>query len=109
CFLSGTWLVGENLRPELYGMSIGFALSILVEFLLYLYEYRKFLLLFLKCSFSSKELRLTISYLYNIEVNGKYLLVKSHRLQDTYQPVGGVYKYFNPDGKSQLDKLGIIT
>jgi hypothetical protein len=109
CFISGTWIFGESLRQELYGMAIGFALAILVELVLYLYEYRRFLLLFLKCSFSSKELRLTISYLYNIEVNGKYLLVKSHRLQDTYQPVGGVYKYFNPDGKSQLDKLGIIT
>lgn len=30
-------------------------------------------------------------------------------MQDTYQPVGGVYKYFNPDGKTHLEKLGIIT
>lgn len=37
-------------------------------------------------------IRLSISYLYKIKLDNKYLLVKSHRIPDQFQPVGGVYK-----------------
>jgi hypothetical protein len=105
----GRWVVSNELRPELYGMSIGCLLVILAELVFYAYDHRHFLKLYWKCFPSKKELRLSISYLYRIEVNGKYLLVKSNRLHDTYQPVGGVYKYFNPEGRRQLEELGMVT
>lgn len=41
----------------------------------------------------NKDIRLSISYLYRIQIDGKYLLVKGNRL-NRYQPVGGVYKYY---------------
>lgn len=40
-----------------------------------------------------KEIRISISYLFQININGKYLLVKGNRINQ-YQPVGGVYKVF---------------
>jgi hypothetical protein len=105
----GRWVVSDELRPELYGMSIGCLLIILAELIFYAYDHRHFLKLYWSCFRSKKELRLSIAYLYRIEVNGKYLLVKSNRLHDTYQPVGGVYKYFNPEGRRQLEELGMVT
>lgn len=43
--------------------------------------------------FKAKEIRLSLSYLFRIKVDGKYLLVKGNRINQ-YQPVGGVYKRF---------------
>ena len=43
----------------------------------------------------NKEIRLSFSYLYRIQVDGKYLLVKGNKLKKQYQPVGGVYKYYD--------------
>lgn len=39
-------------------------------------------------------IRFSISYLYRIENKGKFLLVRSNRIKDYFQPVGGAYKYF---------------
>lgn len=107
----GKWFAGQNLQPELYGMSIGFTAALLIEVVVFLYKERAFLLLYWDClkPWIRPELRLTIAYLYRIEMNGKYLLVKSNRLVNTYQPVGGVYKYFHPEAKKALDGIGAIT
>jgi hypothetical protein len=45
-----------------------------------------------KTKFRKTQIRLSISYLYQIEVLGKYLLVKGLRVPNQFQPVGGVYK-----------------
>lgn len=42
-----------------------------------------------------KDIRISISYLFRIKINGKFLLIKSSRIQDSYQPVGGVYKRYD--------------
>lgn len=46
------------------------------------------------CNLRYREtpIRLSISYLYKIKLDNKYLLVKSQRIPNQYQPVGGVYK-----------------
>lgn len=54
--------------------------------------------------FRDKEIRLSISYLYRIKVNGKYLLVRGNRLKNQFQPVGGVYKYYR-EAKRFLDDI----
>lgn len=54
--------------------------------------------------YSKKDIRLSFSYLFKIEVNGKYLLVKGNRLKRQFQPIGGVYKYY-PEAKSTLDEF----
>lgn len=44
--------------------------------------------------YRKKKLRLSISYLFKIKVYDKYLLVKGNRINQ-FQPVGGVYKYYD--------------
>lgn len=51
------------------------------------------LLLKTKLLYWNKDVRMSISYLYRIQVNGKYLLVKN-RKWNYYQLVGGAYKAF---------------
>lgn len=110
-FSWGRWFASDNLKPELYGITIGIVAAILIEYGLLIYQKRKFLTLYLDCwnPFTKKELRLTIAYLFKIEVNGKYLLVKSHRNPNLYQPVGGVYKYFYPEAQKDLARMCIVT
>lgn len=55
-----------------------------------------------------KEVRISISYLYRIEDRGRYLLIKGQRLENQYQPVGGVYK-FNPSARGRLQNWGVLT
>lgn len=45
---------------------------------------------------NKNQIRISYSYLFRIEVNGCYLLVKDEQGRNNYHPVGGVYKY-NPD------------
>lgn len=48
----------------------------------------------------NKDIRFSISYLYRIKIDNKYLLIKGGNIGQ-YQPVGGVYKYY----KSFSDKI----
>lgn len=51
-----------------------------------------------------------MAYLFKIECRGKYLLVKNTRFEnETYQPVGGVYKFFHPEATDKLSTMTIIT
>lgn len=52
----------------------------------------------------NKNIRLSCAYLFKINKDGKYLLIKGNRI-DQYQPVGGVYKYYNSfnEIKSKLE------
>lgn len=42
----------------------------------------------------NKDIRLSCAYLFQIKQGGKYLLIKGNRIEQ-YQPVGGVYKYYD--------------
>lgn len=110
-FIWANWFAGVNLQTELYGIVVGGVMVLLIELVDLLIREWPFLKLYWDCwkPWTEKEIRLTIAYLYRIEVNGKYLLVKSNRIANTYQPVGGVYKYYNPEAKQELDCMGAIT
>lgn len=54
--------------------------------------------------YRQKSVYLSFSYLYKIEVDNKYLLIRGNRLKNRYQPVGGVYKYYR-EAKPALEKL----
>jgi len=41
----------------------------------------------------AKNIRFSCAYLFRIVVDGKYLLVKDEQGRNTFQPLGGVYKY----------------
>lgn len=108
----GKFFAGENLQPELFGMAIGGAYILLVELACLLYEERMFLRLYFNCFVLKRNspLRLSIAYIYKIESQGKYLLVKNGRFDTpTYQPVGGVYKYFYPEATKTLNEMSIVT
>jgi len=45
-----------------------------------------------KTIYRKEEIRFSISYLYRIKINSKYFLVRSKRIENLFQPVGGVYK-----------------
>lgn len=60
-----------------------------------------------KIKYKDKDIYISFSYLYRIEVDGKYLLVRGHRLKNQYQPIGGVYKYY-PEAKSFLNSIRVV-
>ena len=61
-------------------------------------------LFFQSIKYYNKNIRLSISYLYSIELDGKYLLVKGNRIDNQFQPVGGVYKFYD-EAKPELEKF----
>ena len=58
-----------------------------------------------KILYCSKDIRLSIAYLYRIKVENEYLLVKS-RTRGYYQPVGGCYNSL-PSSKTIFEELGV--
>lgn len=54
--------------------------------------------------YRKKEIRLSFSYLFRIQVDGKYLLIRGNRLKNQYQPIGGVYKYYT-EAKPKLESF----
>lgn len=55
--------------------------------------------------YRKKEIRLSIAYLFRINIDGNYLLVKS-RLKPVYQPVGGAFKTL-PGSEKVFEKLQV--
>lgn len=47
-----------------------------------------------KVTHRNRDIYLSFSYLFRIEIGGNYLLVRGHRMKDRYQPIGGVYKFY---------------
>ncbi|MEO8403287.1 MAG: hypothetical protein ABI480_01775 [Chitinophagaceae bacterium] len=80
-----------------------------IEFCTYLYENRKRLSILQTQWFKRNHpIRATVAYLFRIECNGKYLLIKRHKNDNKgYQPVGGTYKYFKEENRKLFDDLGI--
>lgn len=58
-----------------------------------------------KFVFVNKDVYLSFSYLYKIMIDGKYLLIRGHRMANRYQPIGGVYKKYD-EANPMLEKLG---
>ena len=58
--------------------------------------------------YRNEDVRLSIAYVYRIKVDNKYLLVKSQRIKDQYQPVGGVYKIY-PTASRVMEELNVKT
>ena len=55
----------------------------------------------------NKEIRISYSYIFRIKIDNKYLLIKGNRI-DQYQPVGGVYKYYD-SFKDKYQKWEIVS
>lgn len=79
------WIL-DNVLGELVSFIVGGLLSWLIS-------NRKHVVTSVRAFVNGQtEFRVSLSYLFRIKVDNKYLLVKGKRIEQ-YQPVGGVYKY----------------
>ena len=93
-----------------FKVSLGLLFGGIVELLAYLYENRKQWEI-LKVQFinPNKPIRITAAYLFRIEMNGRYLLIRRHKNDMVgYQPVGGAYKYLKEENQDLFNELGIV-
>jgi len=104
------YFASEGFKFELYGIALGFTFSLIVDGLVWLNAYWVFLKLYVNCIINpSKRVRLSMAYLYRIQHKGLFLLVKNSRFELTkYQPVGGVYKYFNDEVSHLFNELTLF-
>lgn len=106
CALASDNLTLQTCAAIASGIS-GTAISALYE---YIDTQGQGLKMWFKTHFSKRnsDIFLSFSYLYRIEVDGKYLMVAGHRISAQYQPVGGVYKYYD-EAKPFLDSIKYIV
>jgi hypothetical protein len=106
-----TWLCWPGKEPGITALklSMGWLGVGAIEFCAYLYENKKRLAILQTQWYKSNQpIRATVAYLFRIEYNGKYLLIKRHKNDNKgYQPVGGTYKYFKEENRKIFDDLGI--
>jgi hypothetical protein len=98
-----------ELKNTIFKISLGFVVGGFIEFIAFIIENRERWNLFKTKIFNtSKPVRVTVAYLFRIEVNGKYVLIKRHKKDRVgYQPIGGAFKYFKEENRELFDKLGI--
>ena len=104
-------MVMEIIISNIVAAIIGFFLGLPIKFFRFVIETPKnfWKIRFLTQTKYRKELvRLSISYLFKIEIDGKFLLIKNKNRIDQFQPVGGVYKYYN-EVTSEFEKLKVTS
>lgn len=87
----------------------GLVVSLLACFICFVagrcWSNRKHLKLYLTTKLKLEEpIRISAAYLFRIMVDGRYLLIRGRRIRDQFQPVGGVYQYFD-SARSKLNDL----
>lgn len=106
--LLGKFIFNEHLGTHMIAHAIIFFVTLVfVELGSEIIKHRKHIWQLIQCKFiyRRKDIRLSIAYLFRINVDGKYLLVKS-RLKNAFQPVGGAYKTL-PGSEKIFTKLGV--
>lgn len=96
-------------KPTIFKIALGFVVGGIIEFLAFIYENRKNWGI-LKTSFFKRNqpVRVTIAYLFRIEVNGQYVLIKRHKKDNPgFQPIGGAYKYLKEENRDLFETLGV--
>ncbi|WP_368298553.1 hypothetical protein [Cytobacillus firmus] len=97
----------DGVNTNIIAIACGVVASIVMNAILYLsvnFNNIKFLYKS-KILYRKEDIRVSISYLFRIKIDGKYLLVKGNRIQQ-YQPVGGVYKRYK-DSDYIFSKLDV--
>lgn len=106
--ISSIWLIENNTLQTTIISILGSVIATTIYLIIYfsLNNYNK-LNLYISILFKRTDfIRFSIAYLYRIQIEDKYLLVKSNRIKDFFQPVGGAYKYFE-NASETFNKLGI--
>lgn len=104
------FLFTGNVQSTIFKIALGLVIASVIDFVVFIYENKKnWKLLVTKVWKPNTHVRVTVAYLFRIEDNGKYMLIKRHKKDFTgFQPVGGAYKYFKEENRENFDKLGII-
>lgn len=89
-----TW--PTNAAVNFFSVAIGGAmLSIFCQLCIKHADYLKFFFKLFLIRLKSLPLRISFASLIRIKIDDKYVLIKSRRFSDLWQPVGGVYKFFD--------------
>lgn len=85
----------KDLQGSLRDISLGIFATVLINIIAAARNNKEYLkILFQSYIKPNKAVRISISYLFRIEVDGHFMLVRNHKNPSRgYQPVGGVYKY----------------
>ncbi|RZJ89751.1 MAG: hypothetical protein EOO20_10100 [Chryseobacterium sp.] len=107
--ITSYFLAGDEPKSTIFKISLGLVVAGIVEFLVFLYENRKrWNLLKTLVIKPNSPVRVTMAYLFRIEVNGRYVLIKRHKKDNPgYQPIGGAYKYLKEENRELFDSLGV--
>ena len=104
----GVGLCFINPASPLFGITSGIVGGLAVAVLDGLIVARRQLRIVYYCfRYWNKMVRVSVSYLFRIEVDGQFLLIESDRFKQ-YQPVGGVYKS-NPSAGGDLARMDVMN
>ncbi len=98
-------------RGVFYKLAGGLAIAVFIHIVGWIIQNWKLLWYWMRINLPwsfYKPIRVTVAYLFRIEVDGQYLLVKNQRKIPGYQPPGGVYKYLRRENADLFDELGLI-
>lgn len=103
------FLTEDEPKNTIFKISLGLVAGGLIEFIVFIIENRKrWSVLKTLIIRRNQPVRVTVAYLFRIEVNGKYALIKRHKEDNKgFQPVGGCYKYLKEENRELFDELGI--
>lgn len=103
-----SFLFGENIQNILIEISIGLFIGFLIVFLVYLFQNKARLKMRWDTEWvnQKRKIRFSMSYLYRIKIDHKYLLVKNTKWEQ-FQLVGGKYKKLDT-ATPTLEKLGVF-
>lgn len=103
------WVVPDIWKDTSFKVSIGLLIAWLVETLIFLISnWKRWRLYKTKIWKRNQPVRVTIAYLFRIEINGSYILIKRHKKDRVgYQPIGGAFKYFKDETRECFNELGV--
>lgn len=109
--LTGCIFIKNDHYSDLFvKIGIGYLIATVIELLTYIWDEWNSISLIIQAwgTKRNKPIRVSMAYLFRIQVQGKFLLIKNHRDQPGYQPVGGVYKYLREENQQLFADLGIV-
>jgi hypothetical protein len=107
---SSFFLKKDELQDAIFNISLGLTLSCFIDLIVFIFDNKeRWKLIKPQFWMRNSPVRITVAYLFRIELNGKYMLIKRHKKDFTgYQPIGGAYKYFKEENREIFDNLGIV-
>lgn len=104
-------LIKSFIKPDVVaGILGGGIFTVILAYVAYLFKTKQYIDFYLKSkllALRKKNIRFSISYLFKIEIEGKYLLIRGNKIPDQFQPVGGVFKYYS-NAQNIFEKYGVV-